>query len=201
LALLSGIIGARAGYVISHADFFAEHPLEAIHLWEGGLSWIGASAGVLAGLLAFASLTRNSFWESADVIAVPTAIMVGMCWVGCLLDGHAYGKEAGWDLDFLRSPDLFGFSTVRWPSQFIGIILCGILIFILLRVLEFRLPPGSLFLISALGIMICITLVNFTRGDPGLFIYGIRSDTYAAGLVAVFCAAALRLRRTGRGVL
>ena len=51
-AVLAWILGARLGFVLTHADDFAAAPLDALKLWQGGFSaragWIAAGA-VLAG--------------------------------------------------------------------------------------------------------------------------------------------------------
>ncbi len=49
LALAGALVGGRAGYVALHGSYYAAHVLEALQVWQGGLSAAGALAGGLLG--------------------------------------------------------------------------------------------------------------------------------------------------------
>lgn len=54
-AVLSWVLGARLGFVLSHASDFAAAPLDALKLWQGGFSaragWIAAGAALAVAFL------------------------------------------------------------------------------------------------------------------------------------------------------
>ncbi|MCZ0963642.1 TlpA family protein disulfide reductase [Paracoccus benzoatiresistens] len=54
-AVLAWILGARLGFVLTHASDFAAAPLDALKLWQGGFSaragWIAAGAALLVAML------------------------------------------------------------------------------------------------------------------------------------------------------
>src|SRR2546423_1119887 len=48
------ILGGRIGYVLFYnPGYFAEHPLEALQLWKGGMSFHGGFTGCIAAGVAF----------------------------------------------------------------------------------------------------------------------------------------------------
>ncbi len=50
--LLGGFVGARLFHVVDRWDLYAEDPISALYVWEGGLAiYGGLIGGVLAGLL------------------------------------------------------------------------------------------------------------------------------------------------------
>jgi thiol-disulfide isomerase/thioredoxin len=83
LAVLAGIVGARAAYVAAHWDAFRVDPLAIIQIWQGGffpLTGMVCAAGTLALLL------RNGrpLWRSVALLAA----------VGLLWQGYDAAKEA-----------------------------------------------------------------------------------------------------------
>ncbi|MGQ9754143.1 MAG: prolipoprotein diacylglyceryl transferase [Thermaceae bacterium] len=49
-AVVFGVVGARVGYVLTSWGEFAQYPMAALYIWQGGLSFHG---GILFGTLAF----------------------------------------------------------------------------------------------------------------------------------------------------
>ena len=98
IGLLLGIVGARILFVILNwapsaegGTGFASHPLDAIKIWEGGLSLHG---GLLAGVLFMAWWTRRhkvSLLALADVCAPSWALGYVFGRIGCFLNGCCYG--------------------------------------------------------------------------------------------------------------
>lgn len=56
IALLVGLVAARAAYVWSHRDSFALDPVAALYVWLGGWTW---SAGVIAAGVALVVMLRS----------------------------------------------------------------------------------------------------------------------------------------------
>ncbi|MFC0469916.1 prolipoprotein diacylglyceryl transferase [Halalkalibacter kiskunsagensis] len=73
-ALPISILSARAYYVIFRWEQFADNPIRAFYIWEGGLAIHG---GVIGGMLTayfFCKKRGYSFWQIAD-ITVPSLIL------------------------------------------------------------------------------------------------------------------------------
>jgi phosphatidylglycerol---prolipoprotein diacylglyceryl transferase len=77
--VLFSIVGARTYYVALRAEHFSSHPVEAINIRLGGLSFHGA---LIAGTITFAILCRRAhqpflWWTDAVVPAVALAQAIG----------------------------------------------------------------------------------------------------------------------------
>lgn len=77
--VLAAIVGARTYYVLLRGGYFLDHPLEAINIRRGGLSFHGA---LVAGVVAFALLCwryRQPFlrWTDAIIPGVALAQAIG----------------------------------------------------------------------------------------------------------------------------
>ncbi len=76
VALLSGLVMARAGHVLLHLDSFIVEPWRIFAVWQGGFSWIGGLCGVS---IALVLLARKA------MPAVPWAMMAiaagGFVWL------------------------------------------------------------------------------------------------------------------------
>ena len=95
LALVGGIVGSRAAYIIQHWDAqFADAPNKltaVLNVTSGGLIYYG---GLIAGtvlVLAFLWIKRLPVRRYLDIVAV--SLMVGLAFgrAGCLLNGCCYG--------------------------------------------------------------------------------------------------------------
>lgn len=107
--LLSGILGARALYVVSEFGQFSLRPLDILRVDQGGLIFYGGLLGALLALVLLARRRGESFWSLADftVTALPLGHAFGR--VGCFLNGCCYGMEtrapwAAWSHHALRHP-------------------------------------------------------------------------------------------------
>jgi phosphatidylglycerol:prolipoprotein diacylglycerol transferase len=118
--LVVGLLTARAAYVLTHWSHFATHRADTMRFWLGGLDWPAGVAGGLLGAGFYALVARKRFWPLLDALAIPAAVLAFGSWLGCLLDGCAYGGAA--DLGALtpRAADTFGAMTNRWPVQGFG---------------------------------------------------------------------------------
>lgn len=65
-ATLLGVVGARAGHVLAHAESFLQEPLRVLAIWQGGFSPTGGLLGVL--------LAAMILWRKAPK-AAPWAIL------------------------------------------------------------------------------------------------------------------------------
>ena len=194
IALGTGVIAARLGFVLPHGEYYANHPEQILMFWEGGLSWVGGAIGALLALMIVAAIEKNSFWSLMDAMAIPAVILAFACWFGCLLEGCSYGKAADFGLFTPLSADIFGTVAKRWPVQGSGSLLC-VAAFLLLRALDHRkLAAGALGCLSLAMISAISLLLAFGRGDPVPAYLGVRLDALASGGLLALSILMLTLR-------
>jgi phosphatidylglycerol:prolipoprotein diacylglycerol transferase len=122
---VGGVIGGRAAYVVAKWAYYQDHVRRALRPWDGGLSWHGALAGGLVAVLAYCAIRRVSPRAMLDVLAPGVAILAACVWLGCLMNGCAYGIETYpgqgvlWALS-LEFPDLYGIRAPRVAVQLLG---------------------------------------------------------------------------------
>jgi phosphatidylglycerol:prolipoprotein diacylglycerol transferase len=182
-ALAAGLVGARAGFVLAHLDYFAAHPAETLWFWQGGLSWAGGAFGASAGLAVFALVSRQPFWHLGDALALPAAFMAVAGWGGCLVDACAYGRRADLGLLTPASPDLFGWTAPRYPTQATGMVYGLLVVGLIYWLGSRRTHPGVLASLSLTLVAAGALALAFTRGDPVASVWGLRLDGLGAAAV------------------
>jgi phosphatidylglycerol:prolipoprotein diacylglycerol transferase len=89
---VAALVGGRALYLIQNElPDLAAHPLHALAIWHGGLSFYG---GLVAGLVAlwfFARRRRLRFGIVADLVAPAAAAGQAIGHLGCFIGGDSYG--------------------------------------------------------------------------------------------------------------
>ncbi|MDB5416116.1 MAG: prolipoprotein diacylglyceryl transferase [Rubritepida sp.] len=141
------ILGGRIGYVLFYRPgYYLFHPLEALMVWQGGMSFHGGALGVIIGTLIFCrqqKLNPLAFGDRAAVV-VPIGIFFGR--VANFINGELWGRatDVPWAMIFpgdrLQIP--------RHPSQLYQAGMEGIGLFVLMLVLwsfpKNRARPGIL---------------------------------------------------------
>lgn len=92
-AIPLGIIGARIYYVIFNWQFFADDPLSALRIWEGGIAIYGAVIGGLLGVLIFSRIRKLNPFILTDMIVPGLALAQGIGRWGNYFNMEAYGRE------------------------------------------------------------------------------------------------------------
>ena len=139
---LGVVIGGRLGYVLFYRPgFYLGHPLEALAVWHGGMSFHGGILGVLAAAALFAYLRERSTLEICDGIcaAAPIGLFFGR--IANFINGELFGRasDVPWAVVFP-----YGGPEPRHPSQLYeagleGIVLFGVMLWFAWRPRE----PGS----------------------------------------------------------
>jgi len=164
-AALGIILGGRIGYVVFYnpAHFLA-HPLDALQLWQGGMSFHGGFAGVVVAMVLFARRRAFSMLTLFDLIAlvVPIGLFLGR--LANFVNGELWGRvtDVPWAMVFPGAGLL-----PRHPSQLYEAALEGIVLFALLLVAAYRFRqlwhPGMVAGLFALGYGLARIVSEFFR--------------------------------------
>jgi prolipoprotein diacylglyceryltransferase len=162
------LIGARAGYVLFHPDYFLTHAAEIPAFWLGGLSWIGCAAGLMLGTFLIRWMFRLTLAEALRQTVTVTAPLAVLAWIGAWVSGVGYGPAyPASSLFAWPSTDETGLTAPRLPLQ----ILCAALVplsFLIIdilqaRWLELKMRSAAL---SALFLSADLLLFAALRADP-----------------------------------
>ena len=141
------ILGGRLGYVLFYRPgYFLFHPLEALMVWQGGMSFHGGALGVIVATLIFARRNKLNpllFGDRAAAV-VPIGLFFGR--VANFINGELWGRpsDVPWAIVFPTDPS----QLARHPSQLYqagleGLALC-LLMWALARREGVRARPGLL---------------------------------------------------------
>ncbi|PZP55326.1 MAG: prolipoprotein diacylglyceryl transferase [Micavibrio aeruginosavorus] len=147
-AVLGVILGGRIGYILFYNfHIYAEHPLEVLKIWQGGMSWHGALIGVITVIISYAKIKKVELFRLADLFAVGATIGFFFGRIANFVNGELFGRvtESPFGIIFPRGGEL-----PRHPSQLYEAALEGLVLFIILvtmaHISKIRNTPG---LISA----------------------------------------------------
>ena len=124
------ILGGRIGYMLFYnLPFYATHPLEALKLWNGGMSFHGGFLGcVVAGVL-FARRRGLSILSLGDITCAAGTIGLFLGRIANFVNGELWGRvtDVPWAMVFPTGGPL-----PRHPSQLYEAILEGLVLFVVL---------------------------------------------------------------------
>jgi phosphatidylglycerol:prolipoprotein diacylglycerol transferase len=188
--LFAGLLGGRAAYVAVHWPYFQAHLGESLQVHLGGLSWPGALAGGLIALALYAALTATPLGNLVDALLPLVSSLSVSVWLGCWLDGCAYGGPAGawWAVP---ARDEWGQLALRWPVQLLGALLSLGLFWLLDWKRDKFSRPGLAGSLGLFGLSLLLFVFSFLRADPTLYWRGLRLDAWAALAFIAITALAL----------
>lgn len=187
LAILVGaIIGGRVGFIWANQSYFVEHPHEITEIFAGGLLYHGALGGGLLCFWLWTYLTKRPFARYATLLTPALLVAHTAGWLACLLEGCAYGRATFLNWYTADLPDSYGVYAIRYPTQFMGMMLCLLLTIAILR---WGPANGRRFWLALAGLNVIHGLITFWRGDTMPLIGSIRSDLFLAAVVSVFALA------------
>ncbi len=184
IAVISGIIGARIGYVITHADEL-DGVLDAIRIWDGGLAFFG---GLTVGGVAMIWVMQREGARILDVAdsvapAVPLAQAIGR-W-GNYFNQELYGgpTDLPWALEIAPENRVSGYTefetfhpTFLYESL-LNLLVVGIILWVEKR---FKPAPGSLFALYLILYGIVRFSMELLRTDDQNEFLGIRNNGWIA---------------------
>ncbi len=202
-AMLGVVLGGRFGYVLFYKpEFYLANPLEALKVWEGGMSFHGGLLGVALVVVLFARRRGIALLPFADVLAVAAPIGLFLGRLANFINGELYGRvtDVPWAVVFPRGGDF-----PRHPSQIYEAALEGLLLFVVLHLLwrseAVRSRAGTLSGVFLLGYGLARAFVElFRQPDTHLgFLLGgptmgqwLSAPMMAVGLYLIFRARAAR---------
>ena len=128
--VLGVVLGGRVGYCLFYKPaYFAEHPLEVLYLWQGGMSFHGGMLGVILAMALWSRLRARHWLQVTDFVApcVPTGLAAGR--VGNFINGELWGRAADVNLPWAMVFPQSGSLLPRHPSQIYQFLLEGLLLF------------------------------------------------------------------------
>ncbi len=163
------VLGGRLGYVLFYKPgYYLQHPLEALAVWQGGMSFHGGLVGVLVACALFAHRHRMRWLVLMDFVAplVPLGLAAGR--LGNFINGELWGRASTvpWAIVFPQS----GTGVARHPSQLYQFAGEGLLLFIVLWLYSSR--PRAVGRVSGLflvGYGVLRFLAEFAR-EPDAFL-------------------------------
>lgn len=179
--LVSGVIGARLGYVLSHWSAYQSRPWQALSLVPGTFVSI---VGVVSGLLVAAILIRRRgvpFALLADALAPGAALALVIASLGAFLGGEAYGMAT--DVPWA----VYQWDERRHPSQLYEMVAALRILATLWRRRTNRPYDGFLAWLLVLLYGLARLFLEAFRGDSWLLPGGVRGPQVLA-LVAVLIA-------------
>ena len=196
----SAIVCARLYYVIFSWQAYADHPVHALYIWEGGMAiYGGIIGGVLAGFI-YGKIKKLPFPRLADLAAPSIALGQAIGRWGNFVNQEAYGAVATQEWQrrfpisvFIQADGQWHYATFFYESVWCFIIVIAILVCERRHVFK---RDGDIFLAYAFLYALERALVEGLRTDS-LCIGPVRVSQALSVLVmlAVITIAALRRRK------
>ncbi|MEO8314767.1 MAG: prolipoprotein diacylglyceryl transferase [Pseudomonadota bacterium] len=131
------ILGGRLGYVLLYVLPYQLELLRAdwlypIKIWQGGMSFHGALAGVIIALLWYARSQKRRALDVLDFCATLPGIGICAGRIGNFINGELWGAPTDWKWGFLVQDPVSGQLVGRHASQLYEAGLEGIALYLLL---------------------------------------------------------------------
>lgn len=198
-AITIGVVCARLGYAAINWAYYQDHLAEIPRIWQGGLNW---QAGLIGGSIGAWLIAQREAapMRVLDLLALGAPAGVACAWLGSYLSATAYGKELfpGDTFFFLAvdTPDWYGVTNPRWPTQLLGVVWALILFAALWSTRKRSWPDGTRYWLFVAAYSLGAFCLGFTRGDDMPLIAGWRIDQLLdVGLVLIGAVQLARLQR------
>ncbi|HEX6263113.1 MAG TPA: prolipoprotein diacylglyceryl transferase family protein [Actinomycetota bacterium] len=199
--VVTGFVGARLAWVLSHLDQI-ESPLDVLAVWEGGLAFTGGFVAATAvAVFALRRWPRTKRWEVADGMALGLTVGLAIGRLGCLAVGEHLGGPTGFFLGMRYE----GGATIEGPLE-VGVVYHSTALYEALHLVALaallwwllrpgRVPPGTAITVFALWYGTARFLTDFLRAYDRE-VLGLTGAQWAClALLVAGAWAALRLRR------
>ncbi len=134
-ATLGVVLGGRLGYVLFYQPgYYLSHPLEALAVWQGGMSFHGGALGVIVSLVLFCRARGLDLLGFSDRIAVIAPIGLCLGRIANFINGELWGRAAPPDLPWAMAFPNAG-PELRHPSQLYQAGMEGLLLLLVMAIL------------------------------------------------------------------
>lgn len=195
-AVGGGLAGARVGFVLPRLDRFAEDPLSAFAIWEGGLTFFGALTGALLGVAWYVrrrSVPLSMFLH-AVAPSVPLVQAIGR-W-GNYFNQELYGRptDLPWALEIEPEHRVAGYEaydTFHPAFLYESLWNLGLVLLLLWADRRFSLRRGWLFLLYLIGYGVGRFWIELLRIDTDFRVLGLSRNNWNAIAMVVIGLAGL----------
>ncbi len=105
--VVATLIGSRLGHCLFYQwDYYSQHPIDILKVWEGGLASHGGTIGIIIAMWIYSRrVTHKSLLWILDRICVPIALVGSLIRVGNLMNHELYGyaSDAPWAFRFITN--------------------------------------------------------------------------------------------------
>lgn len=111
------VIGARLGHTLFYGwEYYSQHPLDILKIWEGGLASHGAAIGIIASIWLYSKyvLKKHMLWM-LDRTVIVVALAGGLIRLGNLMNSEIVGSPTDLPWGFVFTA--LGDGISRHPSQ------------------------------------------------------------------------------------
>ena len=191
--IFGAILGSRLFYVVTHLSYYWENPLDALKVWQGGLTFFGGF--ILAVFVCVWMVKKRglALWKTLDLFSPSLAIGVLFGRLGCFFAGCCYGKVCSmpWAVIFTDSQSLAQRNVPLHPTQLYSSLGALITFIILMALRKRKTFDGQLALTWVLCYSGVRSIIELFRGDPrGDLIFGFYPVSQVMALLLFVCALA-----------
>jgi phosphatidylglycerol:prolipoprotein diacylglycerol transferase len=165
-AVLGIILGGRLGYVLFYnLPYYAQNPLEAFAIWDGGMAYHGGMIGIMIAVVMFTRSKGGNLLSALDLLGAVATIGIFLGRLSNFVNAELFGAptDLPWGVVFPTDPLL----VPRHPSQLYEAALEGVLLFVVIRIVThvfFGLRrPGLVAGIFGVGYALSRIAVEFVR--------------------------------------
>ena len=151
--ILGIIIGGRLGYIfIYNPIYFLNNLYEIPMIWNGGMSFHGATIGIILATVLFCKKKNQKFFYFLDLVALTAPIGIFLGRISNFINSELYGRETNiaWSVKFIQVDNLN-----RHPSQIYEAIFEGLILFFLLQLFYKKFSERN-------GLISCLFLIFYS---------------------------------------
>jgi len=115
--IVATIIGARLGHVLFYGwDYYSQHPIEILYVWQGGLASHGGVLGIIIAMFIWSKyVSKRSILWVLDRVVVPSVFVAALIRLGNLMNSEIYGISTTlpWGVIFERNHE----TVAKHPTQ------------------------------------------------------------------------------------
>jgi phosphatidylglycerol:prolipoprotein diacylglycerol transferase len=175
--LITGLLGARLGYILQNSGAFFLSPQSIVSLNPGLLDPFSGFSFALIATLIYANHKKLPIWALLDALTPFFTIMMAGLAVSHIASGEAFGSETSlpWGIT------LWG--TKRHPSQFYELISATTISCLIIIYSKAKTNTGILFLRFVIMASTSVLFLEIFRGDSLTFFGGIRITQILAWII------------------